>query len=835
MDKIYILYNLVENNEVPARIDRIIDRGFSFEELLTINETSFFEKFGMKKKDLYYSVNNFVNFNKDCNFADLSIYYLLRHGISKRTIDGVFQKGLTKLFYILLFEPSTIQEAFNLKDIEVSKLYATKDELLMCFYSDLSTVDINRNPIFADLLRKDFKTSCYKIINESGSLLAKTDIFHMLKDYQKNYFNLLINDVLSELINENKIKEFNAKYQVRKPLLEEFIAQLDLSERKNRYFVLHMDGLTYEEIAQNESITRERVRQLIKKVDSDFIDELKYLDIYNKYSIEEDDFVQIFDCSTRVYRFLRYKSKKKISFLPLIELSKEEILTEEQKSIADKLAMLYEKCLVIDNSIVKANGVAVLGFYFKKYLHQPKKLTQIYDGYCELLNENNISHLKCSYKSFINKVNDLKYSINNKNGYRYFDVFEDDIVYAIKNLDLSHYRDVEISAKVIYDNNLDVMLNNNILDEYELYALLKTHRNDNDIEFNRIPIINFGNGDRNRQIESIIIEFSPITTEDFANKYNELYGFEKNSITSYAISNFTTYYQNSKFDLTAPILPMDIINKLKTLITKDFYFKEDVLSIISNSGIKFEDKYFNRINLSLIGYKSNCSYIFSNKYNSFIDYLNENYYNHDFINFENIDHRMYSLSTFTDSYYQKCISQEIIQYDSFKFVKFSYLEQNGLSRKDIEIFRKKLIQYINSGYIFSLRSLKESGFSDKLFGLGFDDYFYNSIIRHTDNIYSRRIGYTKDFIFRYNDSEKSFPTFIELFEQILSIYGVMSPEDLSRYLKDNYGIERDASKIKTLVSESGIYYDIETNNFYYGKESFKEEVMLRIEKNMYGR
>jgi peptidoglycan/xylan/chitin deacetylase (PgdA/CDA1 family) len=75
------------------------------------------------------------------------------------------------------------------------------------------------------------------------------------------------------------------------------------------------------------------------------------------------------------------------------------------------------------------------------------------------------------------------------------------------------------------------------------------------------------------------VEFSPITVEEFAKKYHELYGFKENSITSYAVSEFVGYYQDGKFDLTTPILPTDIINKLKSLFNKDFYFKEDVLKL----------------------------------------------------------------------------------------------------------------------------------------------------------------------------------------------------------------------------------------------------------------
>lgn len=832
MNKINILYNLIESGELQTRIERVIDSGFTFEELLTIDESKFFAKFGMKKFDFYYSLSNFVNYNKDCSFADLSIYYLLRHNISKRTIDGIFQKGLNKVFYVLLFEPATLQEAFGLKDLEVSKLYSIKDKLLMIFYGDLYSIDVNCSPVFEELLTKEFKNSCYEIILSEENYVSKMDIFNSMKDYQKRYFNLLIDNALSELISEMKIREVNGSYQVRKPSLDEFILQLDLSERKNKFFVLHMDGMTYEEIAQEEDLSRERVRQLINKVESNFIDELKYIDIYNKYSIEEDEFVKIFGVTNRVYRYLRYKSKKR-GVLPLSDLAQEEFLTSEQRSIISNIILENDKCIVIDNNVIKANGVSILEFYFKKYMQQPKKLTDIFDGYSKFLIENNVTHLICSFKSFVNKVNDLKYSINNKNGYRYFEVYDEDVVNAINNLDLSVYSDIEISSKVIYDSNLDTMQNNNILDEYELYSLLKIHRNEKNIEFNRIPTINFGNGDRDRQIESIIVEFSPITIEEFATKYHELYGFEKNSIISYAVSKFGHYYQEGKFDLTTPILSTDLVNKLKTLFTKDFYFKEDVLEIISKAGIRFDEKYFNRANLLLVGYKSNCSYIYSSKFSSFTDYMNEVYYSNDFINFENIDHRMFHLSAFTDCFNQKAINQEIIQYDNFKFVKFSHLEKNGVTRKDIEIFRKKLVHYVNNGAIFSLKSIRDSGFDDKLFLLEYGDYFLNSIIRHTENVYSRRIGITKDFIFRYNPNEKAYPNFGELFEQILSIHKAMTPEELSQYLKDNYGIERDVYKIKALVIEAGIYYDLETNSFYYGNDSIKEEVISRIEMKMY--
>ncbi|HFR3884973.1 TPA: sigma factor-like helix-turn-helix DNA-binding protein, partial [Streptococcus suis] len=87
-------------------------------------------------------------------------------------------------------------------------------------------------------------------------------------------------------------------------------------------FILKLSGLTLQEIGDRYNITRERVRQRLKKVLSKLplISEIEeYKDVFCKYEITKDLFERVFNADDRVYELLNLVCKKgKLDFADYI-------------------------------------------------------------------------------------------------------------------------------------------------------------------------------------------------------------------------------------------------------------------------------------------------------------------------------------------------------------------------------------------------------------------------------------------------------------------------------------------------------------------------------------
>jgi hypothetical protein len=92
-----------------------------------------------------------------------------------------------------------------------------------------------------------------------------------------------------------------------------------------------------------------------------------------------------------------------------------------------------------------------------------------------------------------------------------------------------------------------------IRDEYELHNLLKKLSGKlkfKNIEFTRMPMITFGNANRDDQVLDLLIRLAPVTKVEFAQAYENEYGVHAATFMGGYLKNIMEYLHNGVLDIS---------------------------------------------------------------------------------------------------------------------------------------------------------------------------------------------------------------------------------------------------------------------------------------------
>ena len=481
---------------------------------------------------------------------------------------------------------------------------------------------------------------------------------------------------------------------------------------------------------------------------------------------------------------------------------------------------VYKDFIKINNHRIKNTKNDILIYFLRTHCRKGIKFNDFQNLYMDFLISNGLNDrddLLYFDNTLYNKLSVMDCLLLSPGKFlRYYDVeLAKDLV---KKLDLSSYKDIEISSRKLYLENLELMQEYEIENEYELHNLLKKHLHNNYIDFSRMPIINFGTPNREKQMEDLLYQLSPIKSRDFALAYEDKYGVDtKNFIANYA-KLINQYLINGYYVIHTENLDNEHLNALKNLLIEDFYWKED-LEIIYISLFKDGNlKKLNAQNIKLLNYTMASSCIYSDKFNSLADCVEHIILSGNTFNL-NIQNKFRSLAAFYQVFSKLKNNMDIIEFDNGNYINFKKLESVGLNKNDLYKYQNKVINYIGDKY-FTVISLKNDGLKyDKLDKLGFDEYFYSSILINNPSIQYRKIQNT----YLMKKEEEQF----ELSDFLIYIMGKLRKidiYDLCDYIKTQYGFDINRYKIVAITKECSLYYNQITEKVYIDYDEFYNEI-----------
>jgi len=821
------LFNLVEEGESCRTVEKIIKSGITLDNIKKMDIDGFSVAYGIRKKELYSKIYSLSK--KELANNDLSIYALYSRGVSGGILDRLVELGIDKCYKLYLVPREIFATKYSMLEVTADKIYDAFEIMNFELSHDSKALKFIQELLVDSNYRKMVKAEIHRIVSQSEKEIKPLILKSNIND---KYSQIpILNELINEMIKDKiiSLNEFGLKANIIR--LKDYLNYLpdnSYTELARKYFL--DDTSTYESLGEPLGISRERVRQILKKIPIPEVFEDSYGELFKKYDFSDKAFMHLFNENRYVYKYLLYKFDKKGN-------EKLEVLLEDDsidEAVKHKLEELFkDKYLFIDGSKVYKSKTVLLQYYMKENVRQLTSINEIWNGFKIFIN-NIIPDLKEVGFDPLEDVRDVEAPITSEhfpslktNGhkYKYYDINSSEIKSLLENMDLNQYKDIEISSKYLFDLHSDLMKEFDIDDQYVLHNLLKKVYKKDDVDYQRSPYIVFGEGNRNKQIDELILEHAPILTTDLSKIYCDMYGGHLGTIKSYIETHFKELINKQMINLDySTILPQDELDKFRFILcSKEMWFKEDIYDVCRKNNIVIPKNLFAWQNLEKIGFKNASNYITSTKYESAKEYFEQEYFSKDFLDTTTMDRRLTYIVVFSGRVIEKRKNLELIEFEKGKFMKSKLLNKANVGLKELKDFIKSVELFTSNKGPFTIKSIRNEGYYHELFDLGFEDVFYSSILRGSDILGFKRYG--RETLFENNNKGKEV-LISDVVERILFTYRKMEEYDLIEYIEENYGMDyqNELNNFREFIKKTNIYYDKYTDIYYYDYETYYEEM-----------
>ena len=332
----------------------------------------------------------------------------------------------------------------------------------------------------------------------------------------------------------------------------------------------------------------------------------------------------------------------------------------------------------------------------------------------------------------------------------------------------------------------------------------------------------FGNVDRKKQVEDLMLQLAPISIEEYCEWYEMEYGV----LSATVAANFTPYIykylHNGTYNVEQPVFNHEEHTYMSNTLTNDFYFVDDIKKIYSD---RFGKDTINKINsrtLKELGFRPYVNYVVSFKYSSTHQYFHEFLSKEDILDFKNdVNKRLSYIQMVSSVLDELRSSYELLEFEDMKFIKFSRVKSvyPDFSEELIKDFVDKAIEYIKDEKYFTVRSLHNKGFTHKIDAIQLGEWFKVGLIKNSKKVRYIKTGGSAIFY----TGEKRITT-LDFLKHLMKKIVKINIYDLAKYINDEYGVDLKKEKIVELIKPSNLYYDSVMEKIYLSKEYYYDEI-----------
>ncbi|MBN4084087.1 hypothetical protein [Mycoplasma sp. CSL10166] len=848
---------ILKNNILT--IKKLIDHKFSDKHIEKMRSVNY-----KKIKNYVLERSNYSYYYKNDIISDEDFFELKNKKYFNLNLDSIIEKN------------SFIEKIINTNNFKkISDIYDFKNNIALT-PSKMSKVNsfingvklIEKDDIFQLIeIRKVYKNMFKNLFygeiiylkellnNVFEKMTSNIETYNYLPIYQEYIINLLKKS--------NKYKTTDELFEnivFKNESLQRVVDKLSLNEnirRKNDLWLYKHESINsfdfdkqienYSKIINSKDISgenlflRETIKNKILNLNTHFLED-RFSYIYEEYDISINEIKKYFNASEieSNYLYLFYRKGK----TPLENALFDEKIPKENIKIIKIILLNERKRLKIDNDWISLKKSNILEYIIKKEFQSLTRVDEIFNKYKLFIENNKIDNnlfLENSrpVEAILTRLDNVIYSRGKM--FRYYPFNSFDFATFLEIINIQQYENSIFSTKLIFDNNLDLMNDYDINDEYELHALLRKLFEKNylieKINFSRSPIIKFNMENHKEQIINFLNEFSPIHKNDFQEKYSKYYGFNKESFTSNSfihIKEFITKDNILSIDNPDNFISDDDIQKIKSNLVNEIYKTNDFYKIISKSldnNINFIPIY----TLEKLEFKRNDNYFYSSKFPNFADAIFNVYLKgKNYIKIPD-DIAVFDKDNFwKDRQANNTITilkqtNKIFPINNNYWISIEKLTKNGLvTIEDIKNFVNNVYNFVKNDY-FTIQSLNENGFSDKLFNLGFEDIFYENLLSQSNKISS--ISKKQKIFLKKSNKNSPFLSFNNFIEDTINKYFWNKQiqhilfDDFIEVIKENYKLYNlDEYKIKEILKDLGYYINDISDIIYMSKNIFYDKL-----------
>ncbi|WP_339802885.1 DNA-directed RNA polymerase subunit alpha C-terminal domain-containing protein [Paenibacillus sp. FSL R5-0744] len=696
------------------------------------------------------------------------------------------------------------------------------------FFSTFSTAEVDEQLISElyglPLLRGAIKETFLKKFESNPYGLDKFNLVRSLPSFLQN--EVLVDSLISELIQDGNLLCLHAQMYKRKYLTAlEYATYLPKSQ-DCAVLTGRLYGQTLEDIGNKLNLTRERIRQIeakcIRKAPP--LSEDLYALVFQKYDIAKKDFLLGFKESEITYNYLSIAYRK--GEYPIDDLAMDFDFPDYFKKAAERI--IYKNHVVLGSErvlcsrselgeyILRTAGVEGLTF---------EEFSQLYKMLLEDLNLQDNPKFSVMDRGYSNKLaasNHVLWKYGQK--LRYYNIDAYDYSDLLSGLNLSDYKNVEFSTRKFFQEYPELMSDYDIQDEYELHNLLKKICTSDDypqIHFKRMPNIEFGVADRDTQVMDMLLALAPIRNTDLAAAYEHAYGVLSQTLLANYMKNFDQYFYSGIYKIDVPMFSDIMASKMKQLLSREFYLLSDIRKLYVRQFPQADPKLLNPYTLKALGFRVYTNYAIKDQYPSATEYFRAILTTEDIVDAQSFPKDVLNSIAYMSEVYKLKAAYEIFEYAPLKYVHFRRLNRAGVEKESILDYCHKAYQAVDSQY-FTVYSLQKKGFTHAFDELGFDEWFYASLLSEDKEHFTyRRMG--KNKLFRRGSENVSL---IDFLEWILYSSESLSLDvyELTEKLLSDYNIKFEWYKIVETIKGSAMYYDTITQKVYADYDVYFEEI-----------
>ena len=673
-------------------------------------------------------------------------------------------------------------------------------------------------------VRGTVKAKILQIVEESNNEISKTALEEKLPQHLSN--TTILEEILLELEAISAVEMGEVMVYRQYPSVVEFATHIE-NDRIREVIQGRLEGKTLQEIGDQYNITRERVRQLMQKGlrKKPYLREDKYAYLYDHYDFSLEDFTLAFDEPHATYYYLEMISKIARAKRKLLD----EILTDtaiapEYRKKAERA--IYKQYISTDGVRVKMTRSTLVKHFIKTHC---KDLTdydiffQQYHEWLDTLGLGDNPALAIESRTYENKLNQCDYVLWNQwRSFRYYNIPEHDFEELLSTLDLEQFENTELSTLKLFRNYPDLMKQFDIHDEYELHNLLKKiwSSEKNSIRFKKMPTIEVGTADPINQVLTLLLQYAPVTADDLANHYEEEYGVKAMTVRGNYLRALDHYYYQGVYSVDFAALPVIQSNRMKAILDRDFYTIQDVKRLYRREFPHSDESLINPYTLKTLDFRVYSGYVVKNTYPTAADYFRYLLTTDDIVDARNISRSIQNVVAYSSELYKLRADYEIVEFSPLQYINIRRLNAAGVTTEHFRNYCKDVALRCEKGEYFTITSLRQDGFTHEMDDLGFDEWFYASVLLENREHFSyQRIGGTRVFL-----RGRSGANLGDMLVWLLGKYQKIDFYELKDLLENHYGIVVPKEKLLTIINGTELYYDTIMEAVYIDYDTYFEEI-----------
>lgn len=671
------------------------------------------------------------------------------------------------------------------------------------------------------------KATILQMVEENGGEISKAALEEKLPQHLNN--TTILDEILIELETVSAIEMGEVMIKRQYPSIVDFIAHIE-DDRIREILQSRIEGKTLQEIGEQYNVTRERARQLMQKGlrKKPCLREDKYTYLYDHYDFSFEDFTLAYNEPSETYYYLEMVSQvNRAKRKPLEDLLTDTTITPELRKKAERA--IYKQYISTDGTRVKISRSNLVKHYIKvncKHLIRFEDFVSGYHSWLDSMGLGNNPSLLLEARTYQNILNQCDYVLWNQwSSFRYYNIPELDFEELLSTLDLEQFDGVELSTLKLFRDYPNLMQQYDIHDEYELHNLLKKiwPAERKRITFKRMPTIEIGSADQTNQLLTLLLQYAPITADDLAKHYEEEYGVKAGTVRGSYLRELDAYFYKGVYSVDYAAMPSIQFDRMKTVLHRDFYTLQEVKRLYKREFPASDGSLLNPYTIKTLGfhvYPGYSGYIVKNSFSGATDYFRTILTQNDIVDMREYDAAIRNIATYSSELNKLRSDYEIVEFSQLQYINIRRLNEAGITKEYIKSYCNTVANQYERGEYFTVTSLRRDGFTHEMDDLGFDEWFYASVLLEDQERFSyQRIGGTRIFL-----CGKSGANLGDMLVWLLETRQKIDFYDLIDLLENHYGITLPKEKLLTIIGGTDLYYDTIMEAVYIDYDTYFEEI-----------